>query len=97
MSTSSAFPLGRPPSQRGVTLIDFNLSLVLFIGFRVSVRALRERFSVGPASSVGVVERIAVVGAGMAAMSAPFGAVGVSLLAVVALGLYAAVTGRDPS
>ena len=49
---------------RGVTLIDFNLSLVLFIGFRVSVRALRERFSAGPASSVGVVERIAVVGAG---------------------------------
>ena len=51
---------------RGVTLIDFNLSLVLFIGFRVSVRALRERFSVGPASSAGVVERIAVVGAGQA-------------------------------
>jgi FlaA1/EpsC-like NDP-sugar epimerase len=49
---------------RGVTLIDFNLSLVLFIGFRVSVRALRERFSVGPASPAGVVERIAVVGAG---------------------------------
>jgi FlaA1/EpsC-like NDP-sugar epimerase len=51
---------------RGVTLIDFNLSLVLFIGFRVSVRALRERFSVGPASSAGVVERIAIVGAGQA-------------------------------
>jgi FlaA1/EpsC-like NDP-sugar epimerase len=49
---------------RGVTLIDFNLSLVLFIGFRVSVRALRERFSAGTGSPVGVVERIAVVGAG---------------------------------
>ena len=49
---------------RGVTLIDFNLSLVLFIGFRVSVRALRERFSVGTGSPAGVVERIAVVGAG---------------------------------
>jgi len=49
---------------RGVTLIDFNLSLVLFIGFRVSVRALRERFSAGTGSPAGVVERIAVVGAG---------------------------------
>ena len=29
---------------RGVTLVDFNLSLVLFVGFRVSIRALRERF-----------------------------------------------------
>jgi FlaA1/EpsC-like NDP-sugar epimerase len=36
----------------------------LFIGFRVSVRALRERFSVGTGSPAGVVERIAVVGAG---------------------------------
>lgn len=49
---------------RGVALIDFNLSLVLFIGFRVSVRALRERFSAAVSSSAGVVERIAVVGAG---------------------------------
>ena len=49
---------------RGVALIDFNLSLVLFIGFRVSVRTLRERFSPGKGSPSGVVERIAVVGAG---------------------------------
>ena len=49
---------------RGVALIDFNLSLVLFIGFRVSVRAVRERFSTVVGSAPGVVERIAVVGAG---------------------------------
>ena len=58
---TAADPFSLP---RGVTLIDFNLSLVLFIGFRVSVRALRERFSAVPASSGGVVERIAIVGAG---------------------------------
>ena len=51
---------------RGVLLVDFNLSLVLFVGFRVSIRALRERFwNKGPLS-VGVVERIAIVGAGQA-------------------------------
>ena len=51
---------------RGVALMDFNLSLVLFVGFRVSIRALRERFwSKGPAAQ-GVVERIAIVGAGQA-------------------------------
>jgi len=59
------------PSQafslpRGVTLVDFNLSLVLFMGFRVSVRALRERFWGKDQSNQGVVERIAIVGAGQA-------------------------------
>ena len=49
---------------RGVALLDFNLSLVLFIGFRVTVRTLRERFTERPASPVGVVERIAIIGAG---------------------------------
>jgi FlaA1/EpsC-like NDP-sugar epimerase len=49
---------------RGVTLIDFNLSLVLFVGFRVSIRALRERFWSKDQATQGVVERIAIVGAG---------------------------------
>jgi len=51
---------------RGVTLIDFNLSLVLFVGFRVSVRAMRERFWSKDQSTQGIVERIAIVGAGQA-------------------------------
>ena len=50
---------------RGVTLVDFNLSLLLFVGFRVSIRTLRERFS-GQAATVGVVERLVIVGAGRA-------------------------------
>jgi FlaA1/EpsC-like NDP-sugar epimerase len=59
------------PSQafnvpRGVTLVDFNLSLVLFMGFRVSIRALRERFWTKEQATQGVVERIAIVGAGQA-------------------------------
>ena len=49
---------------RGVTLVDFNLSLVLFVGFRVSIRALRERFWSKQQAAQGVVERIAIVGAG---------------------------------
>ncbi len=51
---------------RGVTLIDFNLSLVLFVGFRVLIRALRERFWTNEHATKGVVERIAIVGAGQA-------------------------------
>ena len=51
---------------RGVLLVDFNLSLVLFMGFRVSIRALRERFWSKTHASQGVVERIAIVGAGQA-------------------------------
>ena len=51
---------------RGVTLVDFNLSLVLFVGFRVSIRALRERFWSKQQATQGVVERIAIVGAGQA-------------------------------
>lgn len=53
-------PFGLP---RGVTLVDFNLSLLLFVGFRVSIRTLRERFS-GQAPAGGAVERIVIVGAG---------------------------------
>jgi FlaA1/EpsC-like NDP-sugar epimerase len=51
---------------RGVALVDFNLSLVLFVGFRVSIRALRERFWSKDQATQGVVERIAIVGAGQA-------------------------------
>jgi FlaA1/EpsC-like NDP-sugar epimerase len=51
---------------RGVLLVDFNLSLVFFMGFRVSIRALRERFWGKVQGPVGVVERIAIVGAGQA-------------------------------
>lgn len=51
---------------RGVLLVDFNLSLVLFMGFRVSIRALRERFWGKEQVAAGVVERIAIVGAGQA-------------------------------
>lgn len=51
---------------RGVLLVDFNLSLVFFTGFRVSIRALRERFWVKATGTKGVVERIAIVGAGQA-------------------------------
>jgi FlaA1/EpsC-like NDP-sugar epimerase len=61
---------GRPTEAfdipRGVLLVDFNLSLVLFLGFRVSIRALRERFWSKEQPAVGVVERIAIVGAGQA-------------------------------
>jgi FlaA1/EpsC-like NDP-sugar epimerase len=61
---------GRPTEAfdipRGVLLVDFNLSLVLFMGFRVSIRALRERFWSKDQPAVGVVERIAIVGAGQA-------------------------------
>lgn len=49
---------------RGVTLVDFNLSLILFIGFRVSIRTLRERFWAKNGGTPGIVERIAIVGAG---------------------------------
>jgi len=51
---------------RGVVLIDFNLSLVLFVGFRVAIRSLRERFWSKESAQVGAVERIAVIGAGRA-------------------------------
>lgn len=51
---------------RGVILIDFNLSLLLLVGFRILLRVgaerLKERESVVPGS----VERVAVVGAGSA-------------------------------
>jgi FlaA1/EpsC-like NDP-sugar epimerase len=59
-SVTATAPFSLP---RGVTLVDFNLSLLLFVGFRVSIRALRERFS-GQEAPAGVVERLVVVGAG---------------------------------
>jgi FlaA1/EpsC-like NDP-sugar epimerase len=49
---------------RGVALVDLNLSLVFFIGFRVSIRALRERFWTMESANTGIVERVAIVGAG---------------------------------
>lgn len=49
---------------RGVILMDFNLSLILFVGFRVSLRALRDRFFTAGNPTQGVVERIAIIGAG---------------------------------
>ena len=59
-SVAATAPFSLP---RGVTLVDFNLSLLLFVGFRVSIRALRERFS-GQEAPAGVIERLVVVGAG---------------------------------
>jgi FlaA1/EpsC-like NDP-sugar epimerase len=49
---------------RSIVLVDFNLSLILFVGFRVSIRTLRERFSGEQAAAAVVLERIAIVGAG---------------------------------
>ena len=49
---------------RGVALVDLNLSLVFFIGFRVSIRTLRERFWTKESANTGSVERVAIVGAG---------------------------------
>lgn len=49
---------------RGVLLVNFNLSLILLVGFRAVVRVLRERVS--EAADPGTVERIAIVGAGNA-------------------------------
>lgn len=49
---------------RGVVLIDFNLSMVLFVGFRVSIRAMRERFWGKAPKFQGARKRIAIVGAG---------------------------------
>jgi len=49
---------------RSIALMDFNLSLLLFVGFRVSIRTLRERFT-GEDKGVAIsLERIAIVGAG---------------------------------
>jgi len=49
---------------RGVVLIDFNLSMVLFVGFRVCIRAMRERFWGKAQKFQGTRKRIAIVGAG---------------------------------
>ena len=56
-----AAPFGLP---RSIALVDFNLSLLLFVGFRVSIRTLRERFGGERATAPVVLERIAIVGAG---------------------------------
>jgi len=65
---AAVFGTGQPTETfdvpRGVLLVDFNLSLVLFTGFRVSIRAMRERFWGKEPATAGVVERIAIVGAG---------------------------------
>ena len=51
---------------RSVALVDFNLSLLLFVGFRVSIRTLRERFTGEHKAARTTLERIAIVGAGNA-------------------------------
>lgn len=51
---------------RSVALVDFNLSLLLFVGFRVSIRTLRERFQGQVKTAAVALERIAIVGAGNA-------------------------------
>lgn len=56
-------PFGLP---RGVVLIDFNLTLILCVGFRVSIRALRERYWNEGGKTTERVRRIAIVGAGRA-------------------------------
>ncbi|MCX6918075.1 MAG: nucleoside-diphosphate sugar epimerase/dehydratase [Verrucomicrobia bacterium] len=49
---------------RSVALVDFNLSLLLFVGFRVSIRTLRERLTGSDKVAQTSLERIAIVGAG---------------------------------
>ena len=49
---------------RSIALVDFNLSLLLFVGFRVSIRTLRERFTGEDKVAQVSLERIAIVGAG---------------------------------
>ena len=49
---------------RSIALVDFNLSLLLFVGFRVSIRTLRERFTGEDKVAQTSLERIAIVGAG---------------------------------
>jgi len=67
LSLSSAEIEGTPRAiPRGVILIDFNLSLLLLVGFRVLLRVGAERFKEKGASVPGSVERVAVVGAGSA-------------------------------
>lgn len=51
---------------RGVILIDFNLSLLLLVGFRVLLRVWAESLKEKAGSVPGSVERVAVVGAGSA-------------------------------
>jgi FlaA1/EpsC-like NDP-sugar epimerase len=51
---------------RGVILIDFNLSLLLLVGFRVLLRVGAERLKEKGAAVPGSVERVAIVGAGSA-------------------------------
>ena len=61
-----ADPYGALKIPRGVILTDFNLSLVIFIGFRVVIRTLRERFWGKDSETRGIVERVAIIGAGQA-------------------------------
>lgn len=49
---------------RGVILTDFNISLVVFVGFRVVIRAMRERFWGKDKDARGTLERVAIIGAG---------------------------------
>lgn len=49
---------------RGVLLVNFNLALILLVGFRVAIRFLRERYA--GRGNAGSNERVAIVGAGRA-------------------------------
>ncbi|MCX6131716.1 MAG: nucleoside-diphosphate sugar epimerase/dehydratase, partial [Proteobacteria bacterium] len=51
---------------RSIALIDFNLSLIIFVGFRVGIRTLRHRLKHSPSSYHGPIKRIAIIGAGNA-------------------------------
>lgn len=51
---------------RSIALIDFNLSLIVFVGFRVGIRTLRQRLKHTVSSYHGPVKRIAIIGAGNA-------------------------------
>jgi FlaA1/EpsC-like NDP-sugar epimerase len=64
-------PYGPLKIPRGVILTDFNLSLVIFVGFRVVIRTLRERFWGKDNETRGIVERVAIIGAGQAGETGP--------------------------
>ena len=51
---------------RSIALIDFNLSLIVFVGFRVGIRTLRHRLKHSASFYNGPIKKIAIIGAGNA-------------------------------
>jgi len=51
---------------RSIALIDFNLSLIIFIGFRVGIRTLCHRLKHSSSTYHGPTKKIAIIGAGNA-------------------------------